>query len=159
MFFQLHPESAAEHLLINSDVTKHGRANKPSTSCPEPGRNWMKDAYSASLYYIVQNYGPRQLLPWNSSHIDEHFILQLNVHIYTIICRKSVSRATFADCRSQFLLDRLGRCLKLIVSYRGTSSHEFASQFGLAFFLYAKNIHKLSRMPSLAHMAVEWKGA
>ena len=42
-FFQLHPESAAEHLLINSDVTKHGRANKPSTSCPEPGRNWMKD--------------------------------------------------------------------------------------------------------------------
>ena len=62
---QLHPESAAEHLLINSDVTKHGRANKPSTSCPEPGRNWMKDedAYSASLYYIVQNDGPRQLLP------------------------------------------------------------------------------------------------
>ena len=29
------------------------------------------------------------------------------------------------------MLDRLGRCLKLIVSYRGTSSHEFASQFGL----------------------------
>ena len=39
-----------------------------------------EDAYSASLYYIVQNYGPRQLLPCNSSHI-EHFILQLNVHI------------------------------------------------------------------------------
>ena len=76
--------------------------------------------------------------------------------IYTIICLKSVCRSTFADGRSQFLLDRLGRCLKLIVSYRGTSSHEFASQFGLAFFLYAKNIHKLSRMPSLAHMAVEW---
>ena len=54
--------------------------------------------------------------------------------IYTIIRLKSVSQATFADCRSQFLLDRLGRCLKLIVSYRGTSSHEFASQFGLAFF-------------------------
>ena len=63
---------------------------------------------------------------------------------------------TFADCRSQFLLDRLGRCLKLIVSSGSTSCHEFASQFGLAFFLYAKNIHKLSRMPSLAHMAVEW---
>ena len=44
---------------FSSDVTKHGRANKPSTSCPEPGQNWMKDedAYSASLYYIVQNYG------------------------------------------------------------------------------------------------------
>ena len=53
--------------------------------------------------------------------------------IYTIICLKSVCRSTFADCRSQFLLDRLGRCLKLIVSYRGTSSHEFASQFGLEF--------------------------
>ena len=75
--------------------------------------------------------------------------------IYTIICLKSVCLATFADCRSQFLLDRLGRCLKLIVSSGSTSCHEFASQFGLAFFLYAKNIHKLSRMPSLAHMAVE----
>ena len=39
-----------------------------------------EDAYSAAIYYIVQNYGPSQLLPWNSSHI-EHFILQLNVHI------------------------------------------------------------------------------
>ena len=44
-----------------------------------------------------------------------------NDTIYTIICLKSVCLATFADCRSQFLLDRLGRCLKLIVSY--TSSH------------------------------------
>ena len=75
--------------------------------------------------------------------------------IYTIIRLKYVSQATFADCRSQFLLDRLGRCLKLIVSYRGTSSHEFASQFGLAFFLYVKNIHKLSRMPTVAELSVE----
>ena len=37
------------------------------------------------------------------------------------------------------MLDRLGRCLKLIVSYRGTSSHEFASQFGLEFFYTRKN--------------------
>ena len=79
--------------------------------------------------------------------------------IYTIIRLKSVSQATFADCRSQFLLDRLGRCLKLIVSYRGTSSHEFAPQFGLAFFLYVKNIHKLSRMPTVAELSVEWKVA
>ena len=75
--------------------------------------------------------------------------------IYTIICLKYVCLSTFADCKSQFLLDRLGRCLKLIVSSGSASCHEFASQFGLAFFLYAKNIHKLSRMPSLAHMAVE----
>ena len=44
-----------------------------------------------------------------------------------------------ANRRSQFLLDCLGRCLKLIVSYRGTSSHEFASQFGLEFFYTRKN--------------------
>ena len=36
------------------------------------------------------------------------------------------------------------------------SCHEFASQFGLAFFVYVKNIHKLSRKPTLAHLAVEW---
>ena len=58
--------------------------------------------------------------------------------IYTIICLKSVCLATFADCRSQFLLDRLGRCLKLIVSSGSTSCHEFASQFGLAFFYTRK---------------------
>ena len=32
--------------------------------------------------------------------------------------------------RSQFLIVRLGRCLKLIASTRGTFCHEFASQFG-----------------------------
>ena len=39
-----------------------------------------------------------------------------------------------ANCRSQFLLDRLGRCIKLSVSTDSTSCHENASQFGLAFF-------------------------
>ena len=45
------------------------------------GQNWMKDedAYSASLYYIVRNYDPKQLLPWNYSRIA-HFILHLHVH-------------------------------------------------------------------------------
>ena len=57
--------------------------------------------------------------------------------IYTTVCL-SVCLATFADCRSQFLLDRLGRCLKLIVSSGSTSCHEFASQFGLAFFYTRK---------------------
>ena len=61
------------------------------------------------------------------------------VHLYyNLPFKKSVCRSTFADCRSQFLLDRLGRCLKLIVSYRGTSSHELASQFGLAIFYTRK---------------------
>ena len=45
----------------------------------------------------------------------------------------------FANCRSQFLLDRRGRCIKLIVSSESISCHEFASQFGLEFVLYAKN--------------------
>ena len=44
-----------------------------------------------------------------------------------------------ANCRSQFLLDRLGRCLKLFVSTETISCHEFASQFGQAIFLYSKN--------------------
>ena len=45
----------------------------------------------------------------------------------------------FANCRSQFLLDRLGRCLKLTVSSESISCHEFASQFGLECFSTRKN--------------------
>ena len=48
-----------------------------------------------------------------------------------------------ANCRSQFLLDRLGRCLKLFVSSESTFSHKFASQFGLAIF-YTREKHKTS---------------
>ena len=59
--------------------------------------------------------------------------------IYTKFCLKSVClsvclsacQSAFADCRSQFLLDRLGKC------------QEFVSKFGLAFCLYAKNVNKL----------------
>ena len=39
-----------------------------------------------------------------------------------------------ANCWSQFLLDRLGRCIKLFVSTESTSSNDFASQFGLEMF-------------------------
>ena len=56
--------------------------------------------------------------------------------IYTII---SLSLSVLANSRSQFLLDRIGRCLKLFVSTESISCHEFASQFGLAFFLLTKN--------------------
>ena len=48
-----------------------------------------------------------------------------------------------ANCRSQFLLDRLGRCLKLFVSTDSISCHEFASQFGLAIF-YKRKTSKTS---------------
>ena len=36
------------------------------------------------------------------------------------------------------MLDRLGRCLTLFVSTESTSCQEFASQFGIDIFLYAK---------------------
>ena len=39
--------------------------------------------------------------------IDIHIIIV----IYTIIFLKSVCLSEFANCRSQFLLDRLGRCI------------------------------------------------
>ena len=68
----------------------------------------------------------------------------LLLHIYTIICLKSVCLATFAQCSSQFWLNRVGRCLKLIASTRGTFCHEFASQFGLDFFYMPKNRKPLS---------------
>ena len=50
-----------------------------------------------------------------------------------------VCLSMFANGRSQFLLDRLGRCLKLFVLTDSTSCHEFASQFGLAIFLCEKH--------------------
>ena len=59
--------------------------------------------------------------------------------IYTIIL-------LLANGRSQFLLDRLGRCLKLFVSTESTSCHEFASQFGLEFF-YKRKTLKTSGKP------------
>ena len=54
-------------------------------------------------------------------------------NFYTIILLKS-----FAVSKLQFLLDRLGRCLKLFVSTDSTSSHEFASQFGQQCFIREK---------------------
>ena len=59
--------------------------------------------------------------------------------IYTIILLKYVCLSVIANCRLQFLLNRLGRCFKLFLSTESISCHEFASQFGLEIFLYAKN--------------------
>ena len=61
-----------------------------------------------------------------------------------------------ANSRSQFLLDRLGRCLKLFVSTETISCHEFASPFGLAIF-YTRKMPKLSRIPSRPRQCLfEW---
>ena len=65
----------------------------------------------------------------------------------------SVCLSQLANCRLQFLLDRLGRCLKLFVSTDSTSCHEFASQFSLAIFLYMKDIQNY-REYLLAHVTV-----
>ena len=74
----------------------------------------------------------------------ESIVLYLSSCIYTIICLKSVCLATFAQCSSQFWLNRVGRCLKLIASTRGTFCHEFVSQFGLDFFYTPTNRKPLS---------------
>ena len=65
-----------------------------------------------------------------------------NSYTISLLIRHSLSM--FANCWSQFLLDRLGRCLKLSVSTDSTSCHEFASQFGLA-FVYTRNTTKYDR--------------
>ena len=53
------------------------------------------------------------------------------------------------NSRSQFLLDRLGRCLILFVSADSTSCHEFASAFGQTFVVNTRGGNpKLSRIPS-----------
>ena len=81
------------------------------------------------------------IVKWYSVHIFIYIILISDplIFIYPIICLKYVCLATFAECNSQFLIVRLGRCLKLIASTRGTFCHEFASQFGLELFLFGKN--------------------
>ena len=58
-----------------------------------------------------------------------------------------VSLSMLANFRLQFLLDCRGRCLKLFVSTVDRSSHEFASQFSLAFFVYAKSTQKGNHAP------------
>ena len=58
----------------------------------------------------------------------------------------SVCLSQLANCRSQYLLDNLGKCLKLFVSTESSSSHEFTSQFSLAIF-YTRKTPKTSGKP------------
>ncbi len=55
-------------------------------------------------------------------------------------------------------LSLLANWLNLFIWTDSTSSHEFASRFGLAMFLYAKNTQKLSQRPSPAQVFVECAG-
>ena len=52
------------------------------------------------------------------------------------------------------MLDLLGRCLKLSVSADSIFCHEFAFQFGLAIFLYAKNIKNLGEIGWVARIFI-----
>ena len=67
--------------------------------------------------------------------------------IFTIILLKSVCLSVLANSRSQFLLDRLGSCLKLFVSTESIFCHGFTSQFSLANFFIREKHPKLSRIP------------
>ena len=73
------------------------------------------------------------------SYSDSRYAQYTTITIYTIILLKSICLSVclsqLANCMSQFLLDRLGRYLKLFVSTDSTSCHEFVSQFGLEFFI------------------------
>ena len=93
--------------------------------------------------------------------ISEHFQFLVNItcvqsvfiELYSIFTSvlKSVCLSCLANCRPQFLLDRLRRCLKLFVSTDNTSCHEFASQFVQTKFIRKKS-QKLTRIPSCPHV-------
>ena len=83
-------------------------------------------------------------------HIDN---IQIGC-IYTIILLIYVSLSPLANCRSQFLLDRLGRCLKLFVSTESISSHDFACQFGIAIFFICEKHPKTIANSELTVSAV-----
>ena len=64
--------------------------------------------------------------------MDYKSLLHLYYNYHYVCC------SMFANCRSQFLLDRIGKCLKLFVSTDSTFNHEFASLSGLDFFIRQK---------------------
>ena len=85
---------------------------------------------SASTSPLSANFDPTYLNVFTLS-MEESV---RHLYYYSPNMRKTL----LASCGSQFLLDRLGKCLKLFVSTVGTSCHKFASQYGLEMFLYAK---------------------
>ena len=93
----------------------------------------------------------KNIVPPFSVHILlPHFTTNLYYNSSLYICLSQL-----ANCRSHFLLDRLGRCLKLFVltdgpSSHGPSSHAFASQFGLAIFYTRKTPKTITKTESSA---------
>ena len=62
-----------------------------------------------------------------------------------------------ANSWSQFVLDRIGRCLKLFVTTESISCHEFSSQFGLAIFVMQKTPKTIANTESPARMFILMK--
>ena len=83
-------------------------------------------------------------------------MMQICVSRQYIILLKSLSVTQFGNGRSQLLLDRLGRCLKLFVSTDSTSSHELASQFGLAFFYTRKTLNTSGKPGRQCQCLFQW---
>ena len=88
-------------------------------------------------------------------------VISFSQLIYTIIPLKYVGvrklQVAILARSSREMSLTVSRAYRMLVSSGSTSCQEFASQLGLAFFfVYAKNSHKLSRKPILAHLAVEW---
>ena len=59
----------------------------------------------------------------------------------------TIYNSPLANCRLQFLLDRLGKCFQLFISSDSISCHEFASQFGLAFLYTRKTSKTIANIP------------
>ena len=85
------------------------------------------------------------------------FLIVSHACFFSSILQISLNLSVLANSRSQFLLDRLGRCLKLFVSTESISCHEFASQFGLPIFFVREKHPKLPRIPSRPRQCLfEW---
>ena len=111
-----------QDMLSNDTISLRHLTRRSSKNCDLPFEN--NDRFKA-------NYR----IDWNS--FPQTVVQSVSLNLYYNSPLK-VCLSVLANCRSQFLLDRLGRCLKLFVSTDSTSCHEFASQFNLAIFVYAK---------------------
>ena len=95
----------------------------------------------AGEYREAQTDSKHGRIATNATFVPPDQIKRYIIIICTIILCVSVCLSMLANCRSQFLLDCFGRCLKLFVStvmIVGPSSHEFASQLRLAIIYMQK---------------------
>ena len=75
---------------------------------------FFRSMQTGTYYFQQSHFGSRGQELWSGFWVV--LTLTVRITIYTIICLKSVCLATFAQCSSQFWLNRVGRCLKLIAS-------------------------------------------